>query len=487
MPALTKFLPSWNAASTLLLRLLFIAVLVGRLLYPFFQNPVDSVSIDMARHLMNGNSIFHPTFVNAMDPKFYQLWLHVLELFPESQQRSFYALANGLLCAGMMWFWYKALREITTRRKALILSIIIGVHLSFLVIYQYFLIETMVLTTVAASAWLTLRAARKHTLASFFAASLCWTIAAFTKQTVLPVMVLGIGYALFGQPQKFKAICITAAVFTLFLIPASWQGYKVLHFFAPFGYEDIQTISRKCECTTFALHVTDFYSYNDYLFFPEAFYFNPLHPFGTYATHRANIPYVVSVDLTRGRTDWDEAMKLLSWNRTWKEMLSEYYENFLFLFFTYSYPDSTSPTPHTDPHLKDDFQLRVLNFHLRWTWPPCLLLVLLCGPFVRMTPGKTWILLVAFVMTWGFLLQDVGLVEGRYRKIIEPFLLLSTFFMIESRFGSKDEKNISMYGLTMSTLVIPLIRQLLAPVFPVGEAPQPIHADAPHEHEKSNV
>jgi hypothetical protein len=344
----------------------------------------------------------------------------------------------------------------------------------------------MVLTTVGLSVWMTLRAVRKQTLSAFSAAALCWTIAAFTKQTVIPVMVMGLGYALYAQRNKLRALGLATAMFVAFAIPAGWQSMMILRFFAPFGYEEMQTLSRKCDSITFGFHVSYNYNYVDYIFAPEAFYFNTFYPFGTYTTKRSNVPYVVNLDLTKGHQDWDQAIRQLEWSHTWSEVLEEYKENLIFLFFTYSYPDSTGPLPHSDPFLPDAFWLRKLNFHLRWTWAPCLLLVLLYGPFARMKPGKIWILLVAFVMTWGFLLQDIGIVEGRYRKLIEPFLLLSVFFLLESRFSRGNEERVSLYGFVMNTYIAPLTKQLLAPVFPSREASQPETANAlPHVQEPS--
>lgn len=474
-----KKLPDWDSLSTALLKTLFVAVLVLRFLFPFFQNPINSLTIDMERHLSNGYTIFNPTFINGIDPKFYQLWMRLIEYFPKQEQRSFFALTNGLLCAGMMWFWYKALREVTTRRKALGISIILGVHLSFLVIYEYFLIETMVLTSVALFTWMTLRAVRKKTFASFVAAALCGMIAAFTKQTLVPIMVMGLGYALYYQRYKVRAFSAACVIFAAFAIPAGLQSLKVLRVFAPFGFEEMQTLSRKCDSTMFGFRVNDKLSLLDYIFAPEDFYFNPLHPFYKYTTKRSSIPYVINLDLAKGRTDWDHAMEQLEWSHTWSDVLNEYEENFIFLFFTYSYPDSTGPELNTDPFLQDAFSLRSLNFHFRWTWPPCLLLVFLYGPFARMSPGKTWLLTITFVMAWLFLLQDVGIVEGRYRKAIEPFLLVSAFFLLESRRARRDdEEHVSMPRFIASIYIQPLMKQLLAPVLPRRETTQPASAHA---------
>src|SRR5262249_36643032 len=124
IPLRKKLLNLWDHHGTAFLKVALAGVLIGRLLFPFFYNPVDYIYSDMQRHVSNGYNLLDPTYLNAMDPKGYQLWIRMLFLFPYKQARAFDGLFNGLLCAGLPWCWYKALCEITTRNKARFLAIV---------------------------------------------------------------------------------------------------------------------------------------------------------------------------------------------------------------------------------------------------------------------------------------------------------------------------------------------------------------------------
>ncbi len=454
---------AWDAYGTMLLERLFTAVLLGRFLFPFFYNPLDRIATDMQRHFNNGINLFTPNFFNGLDPKTYQVWLYLLHLFPSGLYHFFYAFFTGLLCAGMPWFWYKALREITTRRKSLLLAIIIGTHLSLLVIYSLFMIETMMLTIVALSAWMTLRAVRKRTFAAFMAATVCWIAAAFTKQTILPMMMMGMGYALLGQPDKLKAFAAACALFLLAIIPASWQSYEALHFFAPFGFAGKETIIRKCGYLEVGFTLgNNKNGYGVYYWRGTAFDYNPLTPVASYTAKRiSNQRYITgNIDLTQGRSGWEKALYVVEQKHTWMDVLHEYEENVVYLFFDHSWPDSNPGLPSLWLNL---------NFDLRWTWFPCFMLLLFYGPFARLAPHKMWIVMVAIAITWAFLLQDVAVVEGRYRKLIEPFMIAGVFFILESWWAPVPEKRVSLWEFITQIYVYPLLRQLLAPIFPTGE------------------
>ena len=464
-------------AITTLLRVLFVALLIGRFLFPFFYNPIDCLISDMLRHLNNGYSLTQPGFYNAMDPKGYQLWVRMLLLFPDDQARAFDALFNGILCAGLPWCWYKAMREITTRNKAYIIAIILGLHVGYLAIYSFFLIETLLLTSVALSVWMTLRAIRKRTLSAFIAATLCWLIAGFTKQTALPIMVLALGYELNYQPQKIRVFIIAAALFALCVIAAGLHSIMALNIFAPFGIPTAQTIARKAEHTEFGFHAfAGPYNNNYGPWTPEAFLSNPLDPLSTYRTDRIHDTYIAEINVMNGPFGWAQALEEVEKNHTWDDTLNEYKENVLYLFFAYDdiWPHSPFPYPS---YLVEPV------FLLRWLWMPCFLVALGYGPFARMSPHKTWLLLVAFIMTWGFLLQDVAIVEGRYRKIIGPFLFSALFFMAEIWWQKEKEGRIPIHRFALNYYVYPVLRQFLAPLFPLREVKDaPVRAhDSPDD------
>ena len=211
---------------------------------------------------------------------------------------------------------------------------------------------------------------------------------------------------------------------------------EALHVFAPFGFTDMQLIARKSQRTGYELHLTDSSNgtHQDFWWRPEAFLANPFEPLGTYEVQRDDESYVVRLDLAQGRPAWNKVFAELEHNRSWTAIAHEYEENIVYLFFEPSWPDA---------RIVGDALMR-FNAHLRWLWLPMFLCVLFYGPFARMEPPKLWMLLIAFVMTWLFLLQDVTIIEGRYRKLIEPFLMLSVFYMVQSWFTPFTQRRMNM-------------------------------------------
>jgi hypothetical protein len=454
MQAAGRHTPAWEHYTTLFLRGVFVAVLIGRFLFPFFYNPLDRVYSDMQRHLENGINLLHPDFEGSSDPKVYQAWIYLLRLFPLSQTRSFSALFAGLLCAGMAWFWYKALRETTTRRKSLVLGIVLGAHPSFLVLYSFFLIETMALTLTALSVWMTFRGVRKRTFSAFMGATLCWVAASFTKETIIPIMLMGMGYALSVQSGKLRSLLTASVLFMTAAIPAGWHSMQALHFFAPFGYTGKETILRKSGHTQFGFYIRAGDKTNTYWWMSPSFAYNELQPIGVFTPERLTTRYMNTVDPSEGRAAWNAIIAKAEKEHTWHHVVSEYEENVIYLFFSHSWPDANP---------RGDYLLPRLNFHLRWLWFPCFAFVLIFGPFARMKPQKDWILLVTIAMTWMFLLQDVGIIEGRYRKIFEPFLILSVVFLIETLVKPADGQHISLRRFITQTYIYSFLMPVVSP------------------------
>jgi hypothetical protein len=443
----------WALYGTIALQVVFTAVLVMRFLFPFFYNPVDRVYSDMNRHVDNGFNVFTPKFMNALDPKVYQLWMRLLYCFPQHQARAFDALFTGLLCASMMWFWYKALREFNSRNQSLVLSSLLGVHLSLLVVYGFYLIETMVITVTSLAVWMTLRAVRKHTLSGFTACAVCWVLAMFTKQTLIPVALLGLGYALYSQPQKWRSCTIAAALFVVAAVPAGLQSMQAIHIVAPFGFTDMQLIARKSLRTGYELHLTDSSNggFQSFWWRPEAFLANPFDPIDHYKVKRENEAYIVSLDLAEGQSAWNKVISELNQNRSWEDIAHEYEENVVYLLLAPSWPDARIFYGDT---------LQRANAHLRWLWLPMFIFLIAYAPFARMEPPKMWILLVAFCLTWLFLLQDVTIIEGRYRKLIEPFLILSVYYMAQSWYRPLPQRQMSLKDFVVEYYLAPFAKRI---------------------------
>ena len=148
------------------LQSIFGLLLLGRLLYPFFNSPLDHLFSDPLRHWENGERFLHPGILGSIDPFLYQLWIYCLRQIAQGSAAAV-SLGCGILCAAMPYGWYRALRELQTRERALAGALVIGLIPESLGVYAYFMNETLLLTLMGFCFWMTLRSHRKGTLAAY--------------------------------------------------------------------------------------------------------------------------------------------------------------------------------------------------------------------------------------------------------------------------------------------------------------------------------
>jgi len=445
----------WSLEWEKCLTWIFACVLVCRFLYPFYFNPVDQLWSDFKAHWEIGADLLSPHYGNGTDPKAYQVWIYVLRKLAADNNRSIISLITGLLCASLPYFWYRALREFCTRKTGLLYAILLGAHPSFLVMYGYFMIETVVLPATALAMWMTFRSARKQTLSSCMIAVVCWLITGFTKQMMVPVACIGMAYLLSFQPRKFQTFCGMVGLFTVFALPAGWHTYKAMGSVSPFGYAGRENINRDSGHTSFGLDMWDTRTGErwSYGWSSSSFYINPLEPLGNYTSYRIKSPYIVTIDLAHGMQDWDITIREAAQQHTFYERLKDIYENAIYFMFGPSWPDS-------DMH--PGRPLHFLNWQLRWVFVFCITAILAFTPVCRMERPKMFITCIAFVMILLMLFQQTGVMEGRYRKPLEPFILLGTIFIAGSLLRrNRDDKSVSLREFIMESLTGGLSGKLL--------------------------
>jgi hypothetical protein len=154
----------WEAGAPLgtekSLQRLFGLLLLARLLYPFFNSPLEHLFSDPLRHWENGARFLHPGIMGGIDPFLYQLWIYGLRCVAQGAAPAV-SLGCGILCAAMPYGWYRALRELQTRDRALIGALIVGLIPESVGLYAYFMNETLLLSLLGFCFWITLRSNRK--------------------------------------------------------------------------------------------------------------------------------------------------------------------------------------------------------------------------------------------------------------------------------------------------------------------------------------
>jgi SAM-dependent methyltransferase len=438
----------------------FGVVLLGRLLFPFFDSPLTHVFSDPARHWANGARFFMPDLIGAGDPFLYQLWIYLLRLVSQGDQASV-ALGCGMLCAAMPYGWYRALRELLPRAQALTGGLIIAVIPAFIGLYAYFMTETLLLTLTGFAFWATFRAARKRTLAAFALASALWVCAIFTRSIALPMGALCLATLWITQRQRLGKAMVALAAFCLLALPAGLHARSTLRFFAPLGnlyLSEIYSASGKHDISI------DAGALGGWGFGTPSFYNPTFYPFSKWTTDRAGTAYI-TIDVSRGRASWLEEKQRIESLRTfpWRR---QYEENLIYLLFGQSWPDN-------DPNSLSGFA----SVWTRWLWPP-LMLVVAWGVWRRGFGGREWLLpACALGMLLSLAVQRDGIIEGRYRKPIDPVLVAAAIVLYYrtrtgSAAGGRHENSsydasffeyVNASARAAAERIVPLLQQQLSP------------------------
>jgi hypothetical protein len=388
------------------LRWLFGAVLLLRLLYPFFNSPLDHLFSDPERHWSNGRNFLHPDMLGSGDPYLYQLWLFLLQ-GAAGKSNAAILLGTGILCALMPYGWYRALREIIPKQWALGGAALIGLTPSFLGMYGYFMNETLLLTLTGFAFWLTLRAYRKRTVAAFAFASLLWFAASFTRIVVWPIAIVCLVWIAALPPSRWYKILTSVGLFALIAIPAGLHARENLGYFSPFGNAYLNILYRDSGKKVIDL---DFGPKGRYWFGSPSFYNPTFYPFSDWLTERDGT-VTVTVNTDHGRADWEREVQRVHEQRTFPKWV-DFRENLIYLAFGQAWPDNDRSTV-----------VGWLTVWIRWLWPVVAMAVLI-GMVRRRFHGREWLLPLCGLMLYGLLaIQTRGVMEGRFRKPIEPILL----------------------------------------------------------------
>jgi hypothetical protein len=394
----------------------FGALLLLRLLFPFFDSPLEHLFSDPLRHWSNGQRFFHPDLIGAGDPFLYQVWLALVQALAHDSA-PFVNLVCGALCALMPYGWYRALRELLPKSWALAGAIVIGLWPEGFGIYAYFMNETLLLSLTGLAYWATLRARRRADSPAFALACLLWVCAAFTRTIAAPLGLLSLGCLWLAQPQKWRRLLIGVAAVLALALPASWHSNSVLGFMAPLGNLYLNEIYAASGNSTIGIEAGPA---GDYQFSSPSFHNPTFYPLSDWISGRSGI-FHIRVDLTHGRRDWRSERARAAAERSfprWRQRL----EDFIFLLLAQSWPDNDRQSVSGAAALWS-----------RWLWPP-MICVTVWGVCRRWFRGWEWLLpacaLAAFLL---LALQSEDAMEGRFRKPVEPIMLAAIVVMLHRR------------------------------------------------------
>ena len=394
----------------------FVACLIVRFCYVFYNDPLHHIFSDPGRHWINGKRFFWPHIMGSIDPFVYQFWLRALQFFDRGT--GYVVLAGaGMLSAALPFLWFKALRELLPLSWALVAATVIGFMPSLFMIYSYFMNETLLLALLACGFWLTLRAMRTKDWPTLLAFALVWATAGYTRIVALPLAGLCFVVLATALPWR-KTAALAAAMcvaYGVFAYPACWHSSKNLNFCAPFGSTYFNAIYRASGAKTMKMKIL---GQGDWDFSSPSMYTQPLAPLSDWHSSRAGTQ-VIQIDPSNGREDWETMLRAIQEYGQGLPWLDDKIENAIALFF--------------DPSWPDDNQMYIwgwLSYWNRWLWLPLTLAVGLWMLKARPNPRDALLPFAGLALMALLLLQTNAVMEGRYRKPAEPLLIAGAFVLL---------------------------------------------------------
>jgi hypothetical protein len=399
-------------------RLLWLFIVGGcaaRMLDCFCFNPIDNLGSDSLRHWMNGKRFLNPAYMQGYDPIFYQVYMFLLQGITGGNRYAI-ALATGLLSTGMPWTYYRAGRELglSVNRSLFLWTLIVWMPSLFLV-YEFFMMETLLLFLIGLSLWMTGRQLRKGTLSSFLVATAAWTLTCLTKTIPAPLAAVCLAYGWWKRSRKVSHALAALALAIAMLIPNTVRTYRLMGFPAPFGNTWLPRIHHQAGTKYIRIERGK----AAWTYSSPSCYIQPLAPLSPWMIDRAYDDSTVRVRIEwLGDQDWHRIYDEI--RVSWGDWLTRWIENMALFLFAPPWPDCYTGT-----------WTGVLNYWLRWIWAP--IIFFLAEENFRQFLRRCFHLIpvATTVFTLWLFSQNIVTMEGRFRKPLEPILLLNLAWAIQ--------------------------------------------------------
>jgi len=400
----------WN----LLLAWLIALGSLARAVVAVVDSPSKHLFSDPARHWDNAVNFFTPGLMGGCDPIGYQLYVFAVRWITFESPVAI-GVITGLLSILMPWTFYRAARSFGMPRAFSMAFWAAMCWLpSFFAIYRYFMMETLLLPLIGLGLWMTGRAIRKKSIGSLLWMTIFWSLAVMTKAQAIPLAVICFCYAVQAADRRWVAITVSALVVCILMIPNSWRTNTILGYPAPLGSGYIAQIMHASGKT----HTRFVLPSGSWIYSSPSCYIAPLEPLNDWRIERGMIEtmHLVKADSDNGRKDWDRALKEVG--RSSETAISHLWENFILFLFAPSWPDSGK-----------DYFLGLMNHWLRWIWAPLLFHLFIGNALIFRRLRFPLIPVATSVMVLMLMFQNAVTMEGRYRKPVEPLVLLNVLWL----------------------------------------------------------
>ncbi len=391
-----------------------------RFQWPFVHSPLNHLFSDPARHYENGMRLLDPTLMGSIDPFLYQFYVWII-LTAGNNEPWLIETITGTLCAVMPLFWYLFLRETVPSIWATLGCLVIAAMPSLLIIYGFFMNETLLLNLLGLAFWLTWRSIRVQTASSFTLAAAMWALASITRFVAFPMACACLLYLAWRHKDYVARPLIALACFALISIWPMLHSQARLNVYAPFGYPMLSKIYAASSAKIISFTVAP--SGAEYGFSSPALHGpGPLEPLSSWKSARDGT-FSFIIDTRKGGEDWAAALQNATTQSPYG-LRHQLRDNIVYFFFDESWPDSTE---------RKDVPELYLNRLLRWMWAPLMALIIVAlWPFLRARPAcdQRFFVLLTLLMIGLMCIQLDGVIEGRYRKPLEPLILIAALLVI---------------------------------------------------------
>jgi Dolichyl-phosphate-mannose-protein mannosyltransferase len=399
------------------------------------HNPMDYLFSDPLRHWMNGLKFPRGGYTAASDPILYQVYMYAVERITWLNKFEV-GLFSAALSVLMPVPYYLAARNFGLRKTPSLWAwVLIAWTPSLFTIYHYIMMETLLLAMDGLALWTTARYLKRGGTLAFLLSVVCWTLACLTKPTVIPLAGVCVLWSLWKRLPSFPAMATGVVLVVLLLLPQAIRSKVRLGFIAPFGNPWLTKIQHRSGARGIEVYIHSpgdphlNVSDSDYklIFISPSCAMEPLWPFSHWMIRRAdgNSMFTMTIDSARGARDWKNTYDSL--HVGWREWMAQWGENIVTFLFAPSWPDTTASQTHWDDWL---------TYVTRWMWAPLIIFLLIYNAREFLRRRFELIPVAVTLFTLFLLLQNVATSEGRYRKPLEPLLLLNFVWLVGGRAAS---------------------------------------------------
>lgn len=397
--------------------LLFLGVLFRAWNVMFFRNPMSLIFSDAGRHWDNAKHFLNPGPMGASNPYLYQLFLYVAQIVTHENKTGMGLVALGLSLLYPL-FWYLLAKQLMRRRiNALRFATVLMWLPTHVSMFSFFMNESLLFPLLGAAFWASAMAAKRRAWGWFVLASALWIMAALTRSVVLPIGGLTMLWVWWRQPRKVVTAVLAVALLSVGYYIPSKRAYPLLHRYTPFG--DNATVSIYFYSAAHAYSI-NYIKRGTYIYASPSLYISPFEPFYEFKSARKGT-FSYTVDADRQGEDERATLSRVFW-RNQSKLPRMIWENFIFITFGHSWPDAGKGNPAGEICLWE-----------RWIWLPLILVVFYRGIRYMSRNGPAFAPMIAILFTLSLYAAQVALMEGRYRKPIEPVLFLALFWLAEAR------------------------------------------------------